>query len=486
MKPIYLFLFILILSQACELELTPTDRVVANDLQSAPGGLASATYGNYAMLKDILLYNGVEDLRNTYVRHLYQMGEFSGDNVMISGSTTDPLFQAFTLKHNPALMSSSYFWFVAYKIINGANLIIESAEEGNNDRDDQIIGENYFLRAMAHFDLLRFFARPPSQGTDNPGIILRTSTSTETDVSRATVGASYNQVVEDLLAGAALMNQPHGPEYASKEAAWALLSRVYLYMKNNEKAAEFATKVIDANKYTLEPRANYVASFWNTPTSTESIFIMKLLPQDDKGSGSIGSMYLGEGPGWGEIYPSQSFRQLLAQHPEDVRNDLIKPELDENGNIALRNGYPKYYITKFSYQDDIVTLSSPQYLRFSEMYLNRAEANAKLGNDQQALDDVNLLRERAGLTGNALYTTANTGSRSVLDVVLEERRIELAYEAQRPFDVYRNKRNMDRSYPGGHLAGGETTQIIEYTNPRTIFYIPQDETDLNNAIQQNP
>jgi hypothetical protein len=154
--------------------------------------------------------------------------------------------------------------------------------------------------------------------------------------------------------------------------------------------------------------------------------------------------------------------------------------------VAERNGFAKYYMTKFSYQDGVVTLSSPVVLRLAEAYLNRAEALAKLTRDGEALDDVNLIRGRAGLTGDALFTSGNMhGYTSVLDVVLDERRMELFTEGQRAFDVFRNNRTLNRSYPGVHLAEGVTTQLIEPTDPRIIYFIPADEMLSNSAMIQN-
>jgi starch-binding outer membrane protein, SusD/RagB family len=343
---------------------------------------------------------------------------------------------------------------------------------------------------MVQFDLLRFFALPYTHGTNNDGIVIRLASGEPDEKQRATVGESYAQVVSDLEKAATLMTSEsnRGIEYASQEAAWALLSRVYLYMEDNGKAIEYSTKVIESPRFALEPQENYVNSFWNTPASKESIFIIKHQLQDDKGQASIGSMYLTDrGLGWGEVYASESFRDLITQHPEDVRNDLIKPDFAADGvTVKTRNGIPKYFITKYSYQEDYVTLSSPQVLRLSEMYLNRAEAYAKLSQSQQALDDINVIRARAGISGDDLYTLGDLqGTATVLDAVLQERRLELAYEGHRAFDVYRNKKSMDRSFPGVHLPENQTTLVINYDNPRIIYFIPNDEIFANTAIKQN-
>jgi hypothetical protein len=274
-----------------------------------------------------------------------------------------------------------------------------------------------------------------------------------------------------------------GVEYASKEAAWALLSRLYLYMENNAKAIEFSTKVIESPRFHLEPAASYLNLFHNTSGSAESIFIIKHLIQDDRGSGSIGSMYLTDGIGWGEVFTTQPLYDLLQQHPEDVRNTLVRPQLTNDGvTVEKRNGINKYFITKFSYQDGIVTLSSPHVVRLAEMYLNRAEAYAKDEQESKAIDDINVIRERAGLSGADLYSLGDLqGAATVLDAVLQERRLELAYEGHRTIDIYRNKLNMDRTFPGV-----QPLNIITWEDKRNIYFIPQDELTVNTSLRQNP
>ncbi|MBP7105311.1 MAG: RagB/SusD family nutrient uptake outer membrane protein, partial [Fermentimonas sp.] len=142
-----------------------------------------------------------------------------------------------------------------------------------------------------------------------------------------------------------------------------------------------------------------------------------------------------------------------------------------------RNSFPLYYISKFSYQDGDPMLSSPVMIRWAEVILNRAEAYAKLNRSAEALADVNVIRQRAGLSGDALFTTSNLAERgysSVLDVVLDERRLELAFEGHRMFDVYRNNKEMDRRF-----AGVQPWEVISPDNPKIQYPIPFDETSVN-------
>lgn len=265
----------------------------------------------------------------------------------------------------------------------------------------------------------------------------------------------------------------------------------------------------------------------------------------------IGSMYAQiDNVGWGEMYPSDSYMRLLELHPEDLRLTFIHKQPQETGGYwflysknnayvyvpvtkagdvytiidpsgytsatvtkesyhggtaytltatdgtkyygrveeqcILRGNWPQYYMYKCSLQEGQGHMWSPIVSRLAEMYLNRAEAKFHLGDLQGALDDVNIIRERAGIPKWTL-TNLPEGS-SVLDVTLEERRLELAFEAHRRFDIYRNRQNLNRNYPGSHIEQGGPTEV-KYNENRTVEYIPQSEMlayPKQGVLVQNP
>lgn len=266
----------------------------------------------------------------------------------------------------------------------------------------------------------------------------------------------------------------------------------------------------------------------------------------------IGSMYAKiDNDGWGEMYPSDSYLRLLDLHPEDLRHAFIRKQTLDNGKYwfiyttknntyvkvpvskegdeytiinpegfksasvvkeayhggsaytvtavdgtkyfgrveeetDIRNDYPKYFIYKCSLQEGQAQLWSPVISRLAEMYLNRAEAKYHLNDLSGALDDVNVIRERARIPK---WTLSNLPEgMSVLDVTLEERRMELAFEAHRRFDIYRNRLNLNRNYPGGHITSGGPT-MVEYDEPAVVEYIPQSEMlayPNKDVLVQNP
>ncbi len=537
---------------SCDLAICPSRALTPAQMGEDPGGAMYATDGNYTIFKDEVDYSGYES-GNSYVRHYFQMAEYPSDNICLSGRTTDVLYDATCYITNSKTKNVQTLWWLAYKAINGANSVIGSVKDGTTVESDYLKGENLFIRAIAHFHLLTLYSKPYSHGRDNLGVVLRTTTNT-TETKRATVGECYDQVVADLLYAIELMHgSPRGNVgYASKLAAQGLLSRVYLYMEENQKCIDIVNDMLaGADPMSkLESTATFPTYFANALTSTETLWAVAHTDLETRGQSSLASMYLSDGIGWGEVYASDALNNLYDRYTNDVRRQFILPQQapvakkvvtfpvtnldDANGRPCLtfavtntggtytfiesgkqytveeeivngeytqyyvmynnekisaritdflkdRNTYPMYFVSKFSYQDGDPMLSSPVMLRWAEVILNRAEAYAKLGKTTEALADVNVIRTRAGLSGTELFSVGNMhGYASVLDVVLDERRLELAFEGHRMFDVYRNKRDMDRRFAGAH-----PWEIVKYDDRKIQYPIPYDEVTVS-GIEQNP
>lgn len=228
----------------------------------------------------------------------------------------------------------------------------------------------------------------------------------------------------------------------------------------------------------------------NEPSKVLKVFI----PQGEKGSKEMRSL---------KSYPAKydDTSKQYYYYDEDsviqwIENRMINGEYNDYhvyfneedltvrlmpSNIKVRNTYPKYYVTKFGYQDGNPTLSSPVVLRWAEVILNAAEAYARSGDDEEkALQYVNIIRRRAGIPEEGMFNANNMhGYTNVIDVVMDERRMELAFEGHRMFDVYRNKQNMNREYPGW-----QSWDSIEYTDKRIQYPIPYGEWTVSH-IQQN-
>ena len=356
--------------------------------------------------------------------------------------------------------------------------------------------------AMWMFDLVRVFGRPYSH--DNPETNLGIMICDKPDVyalpPRSSVKACYEFIEKDLLEAAELMTIPKGNVYASREVAWATLARLYLYMEQNDKAIEYANKVINSGRYALISTAALGNSYKLTPEqNSETIFAVKFMSSENRGRSSHGSLFNNDG-GWGEIMTSSTLMDLLWKNPNDQRIKFIAPHylLDANGNkipdptekyygykMNNRMGVTSYYTLKGTLENNEIMLKSPVYFRLAEMYLIKAEAHAKLGQNQLALDNVNLIRQRAGLSGTQLFTLGDLkGYASVLDVVLDEKRMEFYLEGHRPIDVFRNKRTMDRSYMA--WQGWSGPSYIPYWSNRIIHFIHESELETNPNLVQNP
>lgn len=490
-KNIFFTVFLSLSFMGCknELNFLPTDQLSNELVTSTPELAINATIGNYSWLKDA-----------NYVRMRHIMQEYTGDNIILSGSTTDNLLYTYNYEHVVNSAVSLNFWRTAYYAIYGTNVIIGGIADDAPANLKQLKGENLFLRALIHFDLVRVFSRPYTQSPEkNLGVMIRDNADVKALPARSTVKETYEFIINDLLKAADLMNEKKSANFASKETAWALLSRMYLYMEQNDKAIEYANKVINSGRYELLSTDKLGNYFTFTPENNpETIFAIKHLPSENRNKSSIGSMYHGDG-GWGEIYASKPFRKLLSKYPNDERNKFIEPDyvLDNNGNkipdpsedvgflLNKRNNVSKYFITKYTRQEGISMLSSPVVLRLAEMYLIKAEALAKTGKEGDALDMINLIRKRAGLTGDQLFSSGDLkGYATVLDVVLDERRLELAWEGHRSFDMFRNNKPLDRSHVVDLAWSG--AKLIHPTSNNIVHFIPDAEMTLNPNLVQNP
>jgi tetratricopeptide (TPR) repeat protein len=446
-----MFLALIFFIRCDELEYYPADQLSNEQVLSSPELLYNVTIGTYSRLRE-----------QQYVRNRQAAQEFPSDDAVWVKNSGDDRMLTYSYQHVVNSSVSREFWNEAYYGIYSANQVIEGIADDAPQDQLQLKGENLFLRALMHFDLVRMFSRPYSHGAEtNLSVMIRDNTDVTALPPRSTVKETYEFIVGDLLKAADLMTENKPAIFGSKEVAWALLARIYLYMEQHDKAIEYADKVINSDRYSLLPTEEFKAYFTYLPENNpETIFAIKLQATENMGKSSIGSLYHGDG-GWGEMFASKTYRALLYQNPNDARINFIDPDYvyDSNGNkipdptedagyqLTKRDGLSKYFINKYTMEGGVKMLSSPIVIRLAEMYLIKAEAFAKTpGKEAEAIDMVNIIRSRAGLTGDQLFTVGDLkGYATVLDVVLDERRLELAWEGHRAFDVFRNHRSLDRS-----------------------------------------
>lgn len=561
---------------ACDIDCLPYGSMAAEQITKDPdASLDALMNGMYAQLK-------------TWSDPMHRCGEYAGDNMMIRGNSTDAFFEFISFSRTPNNYRLQNFWDYGYKAIAQASNIIKMIEEGQSAEIDNKIGECYYVRGMMYFYLCRAYGRPYYQAPDrNLGVPIVNGTPDNVVgemflPDRATVKETYEQAISDLKAAARLMTLNKGAIYASKGAAHAMLSRVYLYMSGTYEnpnteyaklAVTYSDSVINSNTYSLLSRSDFMKYNTFTPeNNSETIFAIKRVASEFSGYDhyyGVGGMYANiGGMGWGEMFASAKYIALLDEtgrndwRPDhynmvDARAAFIEPhytsktkevfrfiytddatglqnylQLDTkregdqlscqemdiktvgtkkdttylnyplspvneeqeiysinyknktyegviDNYITLNRVYPEFYIVKCSREGEDSHLHSPLISRLGEIYLNRAEAYAKLGQYGLALVDLNTIRGRAIIDGEyPSLDASNAGER-----IDKERQLELAYQAERSYDVFRNGKALDRRYPGPH----KQLEDVPATDFRVVYYIPQNAINAYpGTLTQNP
>lgn len=340
---------------SCDIERLPYGQMAAEQITSDPSASLDA------------LMNGVYAQLKTWSDPMHRCGEYAGDNMMIRGSSTDAFFEFISYSRTPNNYRLQNFWDYGYKGIAQASNIINMIEEGQSEEIDNQLGECYYVRGMLYFYFVRAYGRPYYQAPDkNLGvpIVNGTPDNIMTDLyleDRATVKATYEQVISDLKKAEEMLTINKGPAYASKGAAQAMLSRVYLYMSGTYEnpnqeyarlAVEYADKVINSGDYHLLGRDQFMKYNTLTPENNEeSIFVVKRVASEYSGYDhyyGIGGMYANiGGMGWGEMYASAKYIDLLNEtgrndwRPDhyrivDARAAFIEPTYEEGNKPVLR------------------------------------------------------------------------------------------------------------------------------------------------------
>lgn len=465
MKRIFVYTVMLVLlsvGQGCnkQLELSPADKLPTEEALSNIKGINAAVNGVYAGMRSV----------DYYGRNYLILGEITADNVYLSSNNSNRFLSSWRLSWIVSDADVTGIWNRAYNIILRANNIINSIPtltDGTDEEKDFAKGQALFIRALAHFDLLRFFAEPYAVGG---GSSLGVPVITKFEVgspARNTVDEVYAQIISDLKEAKELLAEDiDNPFNPSSYAASALLARAYLYKGDEPNAIIEATRVINAG-YTIQP-ANSLTEFYNTPGTGEDIFTLKILDIQTSGSDNLGQMF--RKPGYGDIRVSPDLVSVIE--PGDARRDFI----------SAFNGSPsEFQNNKFTGQEGIAGLHSPKILRISEMYLVRAEAYAKEGDYDAALADVNEIR-----THRNLAELENVPDEEVLAAVLKEKRVEFMFEGHRYFDLLRNKLDIVRNHCNNPEQLNTPRCTIEATSLTAILPIPQRETDVNRNLEQNP
>lgn len=381
--------------------------------------------------------------------------------------------------------SVSNMWEHWYKTIGRANYAIAYAEEEGGPDTGRLIAEAKFLRAYTYFFLVRGFGGVTIQGevefVDGEPII-----DPDVDLSaRNTQEEVYTYIEQDLMDAISVL--PAKSEYppqdlgrATRGAAQALLSKVHLYQEEWSEALEQANAVISSGEYGLEP--NY-EDVWReySENGIESIFeiqgrgepIVHGVQQYSTTQGARGT----SGWGWGFNTPSESLVEAFDAEGDSIRKDatiiFAGETLWDGREVSSSVENPRYNEKAYSSANagDGDGDKNIRVLRYAEILLIKAEAEAQLGNLAAAMDALNEVRERVDLD-----PVSGLGQQELLEKIWNERRLELAFEHDRWFDLTRTGQA-----PEAMAAHGKDFQERHY-----LFPIPENQRIQTPGMEQNP
>jgi tetratricopeptide (TPR) repeat protein len=435
------------------------------------------------------------------------VGDIASDNAVTGGESASDVLslqQIDDYTHTAVNSTLTELWKAAYEGINRANYLHQYREANPAGQavafagKEALYGEVYFLRAYYYFHLVRMFGDVPLF-TDK-----RLSLSESKSLQRAPKGDVYAQIEADLTAAVAALPPIQVQKgRATKYAAQALLGKVYLYQNKFDQAAAMLDNVINSNAYSLVPDFGsiFLASGENGPESVFEIQYSNASPYYNWGGynrgqgnyavqqtgirGLNGSAAMPYAPGWSTNLPTQNLAAAYTAGDKRKGVTVLDIEAYKAANPAFNITYQvapykntglynqKYMPRKgeTSGQLELNYLNNFRTIRFADVLLMAAEAynRSATPNDAKAQAYLNRVRERA--FGDATHNITATGA-ALTQAIWNERRLELAMEGHRFFDLVRS--GQAPSVIPGFVAG-----------KHEVFPIPQDEVNVSGLTQNN-
>jgi starch-binding outer membrane protein, SusD/RagB family len=394
------------------------------------------------------------------------------------------------LSYSPTSLSPNEVWNGNFIGVGRCNQAIAQVPKFDIPQTlkDRLTGEAKFLRAWYYFNLVRVFGGVPKIDqiftADSIDQIGRSYV-------RATKEEIYQLIVADLTEAAGKLppKTAYAPEdvgRATKGSAQGLLAKVNLYQKDYAQAVALTTDVINSGIYSLEP--DY-AVLWRQSSEDGRESLFEIEGQNGNEGWGIGGYFTHQGArgtvtggygGWGFNTPTADLE--AAYEPNDVRKNatIYKPgQTLWDGAVVVDAANPRYnykaYVsqTKELNYDDWSSGKNIRVLRFAEILLINAEAANELGQTVPAIANLNLVRARAGLAA----TTATTQD-EVRNAIWKERRVELAMEHDRFFDLVRQGR-------AGAVLRAHGKNFVDGKNE--LFPIPLQQILVSQGkLTQNP
>jgi hypothetical protein len=375
-------------------------------------------------------------------------------------------------------------WTAGYRTLYGVNYFQQQLAKypgvTTAALETQYVGEAKFIRALVYFHLVNLFAQPYNFTADasHLGVPIQltapdgaTAFDATQNLPRASVREVYAQIEKDLNDAITALPETYASGSfertgrATKDAARALLSRVYLYKGQYADAATMAGNVISGGRHVLQALPN--APFQLAARTTETIFSVNMSSADNPNTNNaIGQHYGGTKRADIIVTPYARIDSTQFRSKDRRRTLLLNPPTYPAATSV------NVFTTKYpSGPADDVMIS-----RYSEVLLNRAEglAQTATGVSTDAITLLNQVRSRSvpNIPAYPAYTAASFASKQALiDAILFERRLELAFEGHRYYDLMRYKRNSSR---------------INYGDQKAVFPIPLADIQQNPNLVQNP
>jgi tetratricopeptide (TPR) repeat protein len=450
-----IFILIVVLSTfiitSCKkwIDFEPMTEINSKVALTSTYGLQTALIGAYDRLQGGDLYGG----------EIWTAGDMIAYNVKKSGeyALVYEEIQMFNKQMSPDNRITVSMWMNGYWAINEVNTVLEAIPNVKDDQiateKDRITGECLFIRALMHYDLMRYFQNLHT----GEGVPLLTRTyGIDEYPARADTAAIYNQVIEDLTQAYSLLPATNN-DRATKWAAKALLARVYFYHGQYQEAADAATEVIESGQFQMVQDS--LIRNYRPALSEEVIFAVM---------GRVGDQTAGTLNGF--------FRKVPGASPKFIfSNQLIKyftltsgysdTIADKRYNELAFNQDGKIYASKFNDRYMSVPL-----LRLAEMYLTRSECRFRLNDMAGAIEDMNVIRNRA-------HCKPFVGTMNANDIYYERAK-ELFYEG----DDFHNRRRLHKS-----VKDPNPNNPVEYVwdDYSLMFKIPDREIVVNPNLTQN-
>ena len=364
-------------------------------------------------------------------------------------------------------------WQAAYRVTSQANLLL-----GNIDKFsatdagavNRIKAQALAIRAMVHFDLLRYWVEDYDRNSTKPGIPYITVFDYEQKPARGTVKETYDHIEGDLQQARGLINSgldktinATGKAYIDIQGINAIMARVFLYSNQLDSAIKYSTIVINA--IPLASRTNF-PNIWTDASTSEVIWTVSF----NAGEGRIGDPVYFVPNNRSSYRPNPALVNLYDQ-VNDIRYSSYF-QLRSNRLVVSK------YLAKAAQVPRPDGITNFKAFRTGEMYLIRAEANARKGgaNEVTALTDLNTLRA-ARIAG--FVAGAETGA-ALINAIALERRKELICEGHRWFDLKRTTKTISRSSCSVFCT-------LDASNRAWTWPLPIAEINANpNILPQNP